>query len=609
MTSKSFRTAILVCVSFVATAAAIVSAHEAVREAQSTMTSLDRAVSIVRAVVVRERGIQRRLHLTPGPSAVQERPAENATLPAPPQAPASPDTPAAPQAPARRTRPAVPPAVPAAPPAPAPPAPEVESVPMTRGQPVVRVGQGYTVKLGETVGDVVIVGGALRIEGRVAGNVVVVLGSVELASTAVVDGDFVNAGGGMTVESGARVGHDLVTVGGALSAPADFSPRGNQVVVGSSGIGDRVRSALPWVTHGLLLGRPIVPGLRGMWILVGIVLLLFLVLTLIFDAGVRMCVEVIAAKPLTTLLMGLLVFLLIGPISFLLAVSIVGILVLPFLACALIVASVLGQVAVLRWIGGSVVPESEPVSRAQAVRSFAIGFVIVTLVYMVPVLGIITWVMIAVLGLGGATSTLFKALRQENPGAPKPPAASVPPPAPPTHPAPVAPDAAGGGGAHLAADVPIVAAATASAAPSPPRTMDPTAFELLALPRATLSQRLAAGGLDALLVLIVFQLMAVNSREMFWYLLLFTAYNAAFWTWRGTTIGGLICQLRVVRVDGQPLVFGDSLIRGLSSLFSLLVVGLGFWWIRSSGNHDRQAWHDIIAGTVVVRLPRSAPLR
>ena len=53
------------------------------------------------------------------------------------------------------------------------------------------------------------------------------------------------------------------------------------------------------------------------------------------------------------------------------------------------------------------------------------------------------------------------------------------------------------------------------------------------------------------------------------------AYHIGFWTWKSTTVGGIICQLRVVRVDGARLGFADALVRGLSSIFSLAVVGLG----------------------------------
>jgi uncharacterized RDD family membrane protein YckC len=36
------------------------------------------------------------------------------------------------------------------------------------------------------------------------------------------------------------------------------------------------------------------------------------------------------------------------------------------------------------------------------------------------------------------------------------------------------------------------------------------------------------------------------------------------------------------------------------------VLGLGFLWILK--DPDRQAWHDRIAGTYVVKVPRSWPI-
>ena len=90
------------------------------------------------------------------------------------------------------------------------------------------------------------------------------------------------------------------------------------------------------------------------------------------------------------------------------------------------------------------------------------------------------------------------------------------------------------------------------------------------------------------------------------FFLLLLAYHIGFWTWKGTTVGGIICQLRVVRVDGTPLRFVDALVRGLSSIFSLAVLGLGCLWILK--DPERQAWHDKIAGTYVVKVPRHWPL-
>ncbi len=137
------------------------------------------------------------------------------------------------------------------------------------------------------------------------------------------------------------------------------------------------------------------------------------------------------------------------------------------------------------------------------------------------------------------------------------------------------------------------------AAPSPPPGSDLASFQ-----RAAFRDRLAAFVLDVILVGLAVQLLQPTRDSTFFLLLL--VYHIGFWTWKGTTVGGIICQLRVVRVDGAPLTFADALVRGLSSIFSLAVFGLGCFWILK--DPDGQAWHDKIAGTYVVKVPRNWPL-
>ena len=75
---------------------------------------------------------------------------------------------------------------------------------------------------------------------------------------------------------------------------------------------------------------------------------------------------------------------------------------------------------------------------------------------------------------------------------------------------------------------------------------------------------------------------------------------------KGATIGGIVFDLQVVRVDGRPLDWATAIVRALSCFLSLFIFGLGFIWIAV--DHERQAWHDKIAGTVVVRLPKGVSL-
>ena len=79
------------------------------------------------------------------------------------------------------------------------------------GADILKIGSSYAVDDGETIsGDVVIIGGALTVEGKIEGDAVVVGGSMYLASTAVVAGDAVVIGGILEREDGSIVGGKAV---------------------------------------------------------------------------------------------------------------------------------------------------------------------------------------------------------------------------------------------------------------------------------------------------------------------------------------------------------------------------------------------------------------
>jgi len=122
----------------------------------------------------------------------------------------------------------------------------------------------------------------------------------------------------------------------------------------------------------------------------------------------------------------------------------------------------------------------------------------------------------------------------------------------------------------------------------------------LAYPRAGFWIRMAAGFLDFILLVIVGH----------FHFLLFCFCCVAYFTgligWKGTTVGGIILRLQVVRADGQPLTFLVAFVRALAGMFAALVGFLGFFWI--AWDPEKQGWHDKIAGTVVVRLPHSPAL-
>jgi uncharacterized RDD family membrane protein YckC len=84
------------------------------------------------------------------------------------------------------------------------------------------------------------------------------------------------------------------------------------------------------------------------------------------------------------------------------------------------------------------------------------------------------------------------------------------------------------------------------------------------------------------------------------YVVLLIGYFPWFWARGGATPGMRIMHLRVVRdADGQPISTGQALMRLLGYLISGWIVYLGFIWILI--DKRRRGWHDLIAGTVVVK--------
>jgi len=141
----------------------------------------------------------------------------------------------------------------------------------------------------------------------------------------------------------------------------------------------------------------------------------------------------------------------------------------------------------------------------------------------------------------------------------------------------------------------------------PPKPMTvsaspPVVSEVLTLPRANFWERMGAAFLDVILVSILGSF--VGGPPLGYLVAL--AYFAGMWAWKGTTIGGIVLNLKVVRLDDQPVTFVVALVRGLASAFSVIVLFLGFFWMI--WDREKQTWHDKIAGTVVVRQPRGMPL-
>ena len=68
----------------------------------------------------------------------------------------------------------------------------------------------------------------------------------------------------------------------------------------------------------------------------------------------------------------------------------------------------------------------------------------------------------------------------------------------------------------------------------------------------------------------------------------------------GAGFGKLACGLQIVRFDGSSLTYKNALFREfIAKIASNALLGLGYYWIFKTP--QKQAWHDSLAGTYVIK--------
>ncbi len=82
-------------------------------------------------------------------------------------------------------------------------------------------------------------------------------------------------------------------------------------------------------------------------------------------------------------------------------------------------------------------------------------------------------------------------------------------------------------------------------------------------------------------------------------LLVSAVYNAALMTWlNGRTLGKLLLGMRVIKKNGRRISLLDALLRNVFGYMISQIFMLGYLW--AVFDREKQAWHDKMAGTVVV---------
>ncbi|MBI2512390.1 MAG: RDD family protein [Opitutae bacterium] len=466
-----------------------------------------------------------------------------------------------------------------------------------------------------TVGDAAVsILGTTRVNGKVKGSAVAVLGDVILGPNAEVGDEVVAVLGRVVREPGSVVHGGVQQIGG-------FGP-----FVGFEWL-------RAWVHQCLFWGRPLGFGehLGWAWIVAGCFLAFYALLALLFPKAIDRCAETLEQRPGGTLLAALLAVLISPLLVVLLAITGVGLVLIPFLAMALFFAGLFGKAAVLAWLGRRITKLLGDGAYSHAFFTVLIGGVITMLLYTIPFGGFILRTIFGFLGMGAVIYTLALAMKSSRPAKPAPAtpmtprptsapaatAAATAPMAATTFTSPAMPVQSAGFGAETpspdapppsvaAAAVPPVTEATPPVygAATPAGAVPPLISATL--PRAGFWIRVAAAFLDCFMIAVALGVLDFMHRGPAPMFVTIAAYCAVMWKLKGTTIGGIVCGLKVVRLDDREIDWGVAIVRALSAFLSFFCAGLGFIWVAF--DDEKQSWHDKIAGTTIVRVPKGTPL-
>ena len=438
---------------------------------------------------------------------------------------------------------------------------------------------GSAIAEGDVHDAVVAVFGDAHARGRVGQSVVAAFGNAYVDER--VGDQAVAVLGDVTLGPNAEVDGDVVTVGGRVIRDPGSVIHGGVREIAIAGGYARVEWLRAWIHHCLLYGRPLAiePHLGWAWGIAFAFLAFYVLLGVLFGSGIDRCVRTLETRPGESLLAALLSVLAAPVLVVLLLITVIGIMFIPFFGLALFAAGLFGKAVVFAWIGRRVTHFTGVGQFAQVAFPVLVGGLIMMAVYLVPILGFVAYKVAGILGMGVVIYTILLALQAKR--------------------ATAAPALAGASSAS-----PIATAPTESVGEpaGPPPQPAPPLTNGAAAPRAGFWIRMAALFIDVVLVTIVVSIL--QAPDEIW-LIALAGYGALMWKLKGSTVGGTVCHLQVVRVDGRDIEWDTALVRALSCFLSLAVAGLGFIWIAFDA--DRQAWHDKIAGTVVVRLPRPVP--
>jgi hypothetical protein len=238
-------------------------------------------------------------------------------------------------------------------------------------------GHSLTVAADETVDKAVAIGGSVTIAGHVRRDAVAI-------------------GGSVTLLPGARVEGDGVAIGGAVSVAEDATLEGDNVSLGGT-IPTSVGSMARWVAGG--------PHIFSMWSFAARLtraVLLFVIALLIavaFPGALTRAGAYLVDRPGLSALGGAAILLGFAPLCVLLAVTIIGLPLIPVAIMLLVALFLFGFAVSAAWLGDRMPVSQE---RRAPVKSVARGGALLAVVGLIPWIGTAVLILVAALSAGAS---------------------------------------------------------------------------------------------------------------------------------------------------------------------------------------------------------------
>ena len=237
--------------------------------------------------------------------------------------------------------------------------------------------------------DLICIGGAATVEGKVEGDVVVIGGSLDFSGEA---REVVVIGGKATISSGSVINGNLVHLMGTFKRDPDVTIHGQAIDVGSH-LPHHVQRLL---SRGLL-GFIVI--LRVVSLIISLVVI-FLIVLLAPERVERMS-EVLEPRWPASLGFGILGYAVFIVLAIILAITLIGIPLVVLLGLAVWVLGLMGIAAIMMALGRRVGLGTGLIGPDPSVLSCVfVGFLVVALVRFIPVVGELAWLLLSVIGLG-----------------------------------------------------------------------------------------------------------------------------------------------------------------------------------------------------------------